>query len=116
LPLKCGDRLNHSTLVQGRPNVWNGYGCSQRAMTGPEAIYFLAPPAGCQAVVQLKNLSADLEAFVLPTCSFMSPCSFKPDVGQPTFVVVDGYNGASGTYTLEVDCTCNQDGGASDAP
>jgi hypothetical protein len=116
LPLQCGDRLSHSTLIQGRPNVWVGYGCSQRWMSGPEAIYFLAPPAGCQATVQLKNLSADLEAFVLPTCSFMSPCSFKPDVGQPTFVVVDGYNGASGTYTLQVDCTCNQDGGASDAP
>jgi hypothetical protein len=108
LPLKCGDRLNHSTLIQGRPNVWVGYGCSQRWMSGPEAIYFLQPPAGCQAVVQLKNPSADLEAFVLPSCSFMSSCNFAPEVDQPSFVVVDGYNGAAGTYTLQVDCTCNQ--------
>ena len=116
LPLKCGDRLNHSTLVQGRPNVWVGYGCSQRWMSGPEAIYFLQPPAGCQALVQLKNPSADLNVFVLPSCSVRSSCSFAPEVGQPSFVVVDGYNGAAGTYTLQVDCTCNQDGGASDAP
>ena len=116
LPLKCGDRLNHSTLVQGRPNVWVGYGCSQRWMSGPEAIYFLQPPAGCQAVVQFKNPSADLEAFVLPSCSFLSSCSFQPAVGQPSFVVVDGYNGASGTYTLQVDCTCNQDAGSFDSP
>ena len=116
LPLQCGDRLYHNTLIQGRPNVLGFYGCSQRVMSGPETIYFLAPPTGCQTVVQLKNLSADLVLFVLPTCSFMSSCSFRPEVGQPSFVVVDGANGAWGTYTLQVDCTCNQDGGTSDLP
>jgi hypothetical protein len=67
----------------------------------------------------LRNHScglADLDVFVLPGCSEMSPCDFAPEVGQPFFVVVDGYNGAWGTYTLEVDCTCNPDAGASDAP
>jgi hypothetical protein len=116
LPLKCGDRLYHNTLIQGRLNALGFYGCSERVMSGPETIYFLAPPAGCQATVQLKNLSADLYAFVLPTCSFMSSCSFMPEVGQPSFVLVDGANGAWGTYTLEVDCTCSQDGGTSDLP
>jgi hypothetical protein len=116
LPLKCGDRLYHNTLIQGRPNVLGFYGCSERVMSGPETIYFLAPPAGCQATVQLKNRSADLDVFVLPTCSFMSSCSFMPEVGQPSFVLVDGANGAWGTYTLEVDCTCSQDGGTSDLP
>ena len=117
LPLKCGDRLNHSTLVQGRANVWSGYACSERWMSGPEAIYFLQPPPGCQAAVQLKNPSADLVAFLLPSCSFTSSCSYiNPTTDQPSFVVVDGYNGAAGTYTLQVDCTCNQDGGTNDAP
>ena len=51
LPLKCGDRLYHNTLIQGRPNVLGFYGCSERVMSGPETIYFLAPPAGCQATV-----------------------------------------------------------------
>ena len=115
LPLQCGDRLNHNTLIQGRPNVWIGYGNSQRWMGGPEAIYLLQPPTGCQAVVQLKNFTADIGVFFLPRCDPWSASS-APVAGQPSFVVVDGYDGAWGSYTLEVDCMCNQDGGTSDAP
>jgi len=113
LPLQCGDRLNHSTLVQGRADAWRFYGCSQRVMSGPEAIYFLQLPTGCKAFMQLKNFTADLAVFPLTSCSFMS-CSFATEIGQPSFVVVDGFNGAAGSYTLEVDCTCN-DAGTNDA-
>ena len=47
LPLKCGDRLNHSTLIQGRPNLWSGYGSTQRAESGRETIYALSTAADC---------------------------------------------------------------------
>jgi hypothetical protein len=57
LPLRCGDRLNHSTLVQGRANVWSTYGCTQRWMSGREAIYVIQPSTACQVSVQLKNLT-----------------------------------------------------------
>ena len=97
--------------MSGPATVARSPGCQ-----GQKRSTSLSPPAGCQAVVQLKNHSADLDVFVLPGCSEMSPCGFAPGVGQPSFVVVDGYNGAWGTYTLEVDCTCNPDAGASDAP
>src|ERR1039457_242143 len=123
LPLRCGDRLNHSTLVQGRANVWSMYGCTQRWMSGREAIYVIQPPTACQVSVQLKNLAADLDILRLQSCDFMSctslpvsPITFATGAGQPKFLAVDGYNGAAGSYTLEVDCTCNQDGGTIDAP
>ena len=123
LPLQCGDRLNHSTLIQGRANVWNDYGCSQRWMSGPEAIYVIQPPAGCQVTMRLENLAADLDLFLLTSCSFESctqaaatTINFTPQASQPYFVAVDGYNGAAGSYTLEVDCTCAQDAGTIDAP
>jgi hypothetical protein len=123
LPLQCGDRLNHSTLVQGRANVWNDYGCSQRLMSGPETIYSIQVPAGCQVTMQLENLAADLDLFLLTSCSFESctqaaatTINFTPQASPPYFVAVDGYNGAAGSYTLAVDCTCNQDAGAIDAP
>jgi hypothetical protein len=123
LPLQCGDRLNHSTLVQGRPDVWSAYACSQRVLSGPETIYVIQPPTGCQVSVQLKNLSADLYAFLLPSCDSWS-CTeqlsgyvtFTAQAGQPKFVAVDGANGAAGTYTLQVDCTCSQNAGTIDAP
>jgi hypothetical protein len=121
LPLKCGDRLKHSTLVQGRADIWNTYGCTQRWMSGREAIYVIQPPTACQVSVQLKNPSADLDILLLQSCDFMSctsipmtPITFAVEAGQPKFLVVDGYNGAAGSYTLEVDCTCNQDGGTQD--
>ena len=131
LPLKCGDRLNHSTLVQGRANVWGGYGLTQRAESGREAIYAMQTTASCQVVAQLKNLTVDLDLFALSSCSEWSDTAasstpldlqtiesvrFATQAGQPYFVVVDGYNGAAGTYTLEVDCACDQDAGTIDAP
>jgi hypothetical protein len=131
LPLQCGDRLNHSTLVQGRPNVWVGYDVSQRWESGPETIYAFQTPATCQVVARLKNLTVDLDLFLMTSCDPKSAteCSSTPldlqtietvgftsQPGRPYFVAVDGYNGAAGSYTLEVDCTCNQDAGAVDAP
>jgi hypothetical protein len=131
LPLQCGDRLNHSTLVQGRPNVWVGYGVSQRWESGPETIYAFQTPATCQVVARLKNLTVDLDLFLMTSCDpgsttefsstpldlqTIETVGFTSQPGQPYFVVVDGYSGAAGSYTLEVDCTCNQDAGAIDAP
>jgi hypothetical protein len=123
LVLRCGDRLNHSTLVEGRANAWSMYACTQRLMSGREAIYVIQPPTACQVSVRLKNLSAALDLFLLQSCDFMSCNSlsdstrtFAVEAGQSKFLVVDGYNGIAGSYALEVDCTCDQDGGTIDAP
>ena len=121
-PLQCGDRLNHSTLVQGRANLWSTYGCSQRSMQGPETIYLIQPPEACQVSVTLKASAADLDALLLSKCDFkscthlVSTSSFTAGPTEPRFLVVDGYDGAAGSYTLEVDCACNQDAGTVDAP
>ncbi len=121
LPLLCGDRLDHSTLVQGRANVWTGYGRSARAESGRETLYALKTSAACQVVARLKNLTVDLDLFLLTGCGPWSntqasstpldlqtieTVSFATEAGQPYFVVVDGYAGAAGAYSLEVDCTC----------
>ena len=131
LPLQCGDLLNHSTLVQGRANVWSSYSHTQRWESGPETIYAFQATAACQVVVQLKNLTVDLDLFLMTSCQLGSDTmasstpldlqtietvGFTTEAGQPYFVVVDGYNGSAGTYTLEVNCTCKQDAGTSDVP
>jgi hypothetical protein len=123
LPLRCGDRLNHSTLVQGRADVWKMYGCTQRLMSGREAIYVIQSSTARQVSVRLSNLTADLDIFLLQGCSFMScdglygsNATFIAEAGQAKYLVVDGYSGAAGSYTLEVDCTDGVDGGGPDAP
>jgi hypothetical protein len=122
LPLRCGDRLDHNTHTQGRSNMWRGYNCSQRLESGREAIYVFQQNESCKAVVRLNGMTTDLDLFLLDTCDPLactttrSPTPFKqftPNVekiafqaeaGQSYFAVVDGYDGAAGAYSIEVDC------------
>ncbi|RJO63787.1 MAG: hypothetical protein C4523_19460 [Myxococcales bacterium] len=121
LALECGDRLAHSTVVQGRPNEWFGYGCSARAESGRETIYAFQTDEDCQVEVRLTNLVADIDLFLLSDCNpftcedFSSTplgiqdvetVSFETEAGQRRFVVVDGYAEDEGDYTIEVDCAC----------
>jgi len=123
LPLRCGDRVSHSTLVQGRADTWRMYACTERLMSGQETIYALQAASTCHVSVQLKNPSAELFLFRFTRCDPMacasipvSPLTFTVEPGQANFLVVDGYDGATGSYSLEVDCDCNPDAGTRDAP
>lgn len=121
LPLKCGDRLNHSTTYQGRVNTWSGYGLSQRGESGRETVYAFSSDGECAVIANLKNLTTDLDLFLLLQCSIESniqasstpidlqtveTLSWVNPKATTRYVVVDGYAGAEGSYTLEVDCTC----------
>jgi len=121
LPLKCGDRLNHSTILQGRPNRWNLYSSTQRAETGRETLYAFSPSSECEVIARLKNLQTDLDLLLVPRCESISSnkasstpidlqteesISWTNPADQTSYVVVDGYSGAEGSYTLEVDCIC----------
>jgi hypothetical protein len=119
LPLNCREQLAHSTLVQGRANLWSSYPTTQRLVSGRETLYVLRPDE-LLVVLTLTNLTADLDAFLLTSCdpsSAIKPLSttsssptekmvvFEVKIGQPYVVVVDGYDGAAGSYTLQVGCT-----------
>jgi hypothetical protein len=136
LPLRCADRLAHSTIVQGRPNQWYGYACTQRWESGRETIYAFVTDQDCQVEMRLVDLTEDLDLILLKDCD-PSPCGacqadsagmsnaqecssipldlqdhfvetigFEALAGQARTVVVDGYDYSEGTYTLEVDCVC----------
>jgi hypothetical protein len=122
LPLRCGDRLEHDTRVQGRPNVWSGYNVSARLESGAETVYALKTSTACQVETQLSNLTVDLDLFLLTSCGMwantlasstpldlqtVETMSFAMQAEQTYFVIVDGYNGDEGSYTLQVDCTCD---------
>jgi hypothetical protein len=109
-------------MTQGGPNVWSIYGRTARLLSGRETVYSFASAATCTVEVNLKNLTTDLDLLLLSTCdpingneTFSStPLDLQtietlrwtnlPD--QIRYVVVDGYGGAEGSYTWEVDCTC----------
>jgi hypothetical protein len=121
LPLRCGDRLGDSTSTQGRENLWQGYGCTARAESGPEAIYAFETDARCQVGVQLGELEADIDLFVLDECTdvgcteasstpldlqTIESVTFQAQAGRDYIVVVDGYSQSAGSYALSVNCLC----------
>jgi len=65
LPLRCGDRLSHSTITQGQANLWGGYNPSARAEAGRETVYAFQADAQCEVVMLLSELDTDLDLFVM---------------------------------------------------
>lgn len=118
LPLACGASLAGSTIAAERA-TWDGYGCSQRGETGLEAIHAFATDVARTVTIRLDDLGADLDLFVLDACDpfacvAASPTpgdiqdfetiTFDAEAGRTYFVVVDGYAGAAGGYTLTAEC------------
>ncbi|WP_437717255.1 hypothetical protein WMF45_13060 [Sorangium sp. So ce448] len=122
LPITCGDRLNHSTTSQGRANVWTGYGRTARAESGRETVYAFSSTTECMMVAKLENLATDLDLLLLSACDpirsnemasstpldlqTVETVSWTSAPGQTSYLVVDGYAGAEGSYTISVDCAC----------
>ena len=123
LALRCGDRYSHNISAQGLPNEWYGYSCTQRGEGGDEAIYSFQTDVQCQVELRLTDLQADIDLMLLNACDPWSCIAASPtpvdiqqneeirftaEPGQRYFVVVDGYADASGSYTLSVDCACEE--------
>ena len=124
LPIRCGQEVRHSTLVEGRSNLWSTYASTQRLESGRETIYVFSTNYPL-VIIHLGDLTADLDVFLLSSCgpaSSIAPLSLDQSSTQKTFafefpfvngtssdvtyyLVVDGYNGAAGSYTLNLTCT-----------
>lgn len=124
LPVRCGDRLSHDTIIDGRANLWGTYGRTARAESGREVVYAFTSDRLCTVTASLKNLTTDLDLLLLSACDpigsnemasstpldlqTVETVTWTNTPGQMSTLVVDGYAGAEGAYTLEVDCTCRE--------
>jgi hypothetical protein len=122
LPLRCGDQRSQSTV--GRADQASGYSCTQRALSGPEVLYAFQTETSGQVTVRITNLKVDLDLILLDACDSQVcavasslPLDLQTDMhnssewitlqaeaGQTYWLVVDGYAGASGDYTIIADC------------
>lgn len=123
IELECGTpfKYNNSlgeddvSLYTCGPNVYNVEN------NGPEVVHYFTTTTAGDVEIQLTGLSANLELFLLQDCD-RGECmmySQNPGTNSETlttylepgtyYVVVDGYNGATSDYTLQVNCqnTCN---------
>ncbi len=104
-----GDSLILAGDTTGGPTAVDAYGCVGWEETGPETVYAVTADEDLLLHVRLTS-AVDLDLFLLSACSadscvaynsgeFMVPLAARP---EPWYLVVDGYRGAAGAYTLEL--------------
>ena len=105
----CGGVYSGNTV--GKVNNVSSYSCRPSwDESGKEAVYRLEIDAAQPVTVTLVSADADLDLFLL-RYAFPDSCLAGGDTylsysAQPGthFVAVDGYRGASGSYTVRIDC------------
>ena len=111
LEVFCGDVIS-GTTIGGALNV-DYYSCVGWLESGPEAVYFieLSGPTNWDLTATISNLTVDLDVFILGSCdendclAYGSTTATANDLGAGTYyIVVDGYNGVEGDFTLTVNC------------
>jgi hypothetical protein len=101
----------------GGTNLFSRYACVGWDEGGPERIYsFTATADDTVTIAFAAAPSADLDIFVLDSTCTAESCVAVGDnglqlevlAGETYYVVVDGYQGATASYTLGFDCaaTC----------
>jgi len=117
-PITCGGTVS-GTTVGGRA-LFPAYPCSaQPSLTGREALFEIDVPATTNLRARLTGLAANLDVLVLALGNdaiTASDCVAWGDELATAFnvqgrylIVVDGVTGATGSFTLEVDCGIESD-------
>jgi V8-like Glu-specific endopeptidase len=106
----CGTPYNGNTGA-GNTNIAMYPVCVSWNESGPEVVHEVHVYNPGTLTATLANLSADLDVFILGSCDKTNCLSYADwDASYPVvtpgtyYIVVDGYFGASGTYTLTVTC------------
>lgn len=115
LPLFCGESHTWNNGGNGSTDRIDNYACFNWNESGPEVAYQFIPNVSGNVSVALSDLTADLDIFVLNSeggACLSQNCLAYGDVtanfsalaGQIYYLLVDGYNGAIGNYTISITC------------
>lgn len=119
-PLACGDRRTAESTVAGASSL-DLYSCTSYPETGREVVYSLVGTPLSRVTVSLTPAGGeDLDLFVLPAdCAPTACLASSTSTGAETItfsaepeteyrVVVDGFEGAEGDFTIAVTCTAGE--------
>jgi hypothetical protein len=122
-PLECGVPFQGNNL-NGQDDV-SLYGCDGNVINvennGPEIVHYFTTTESGEVNITMTGLTANLELFLLRSCDRGDCVDYSQNSGTNDesitawleagtyYVVVDGYNGGVGDYTLYVDCTSSCD-------
>lgn len=110
IAINCGDVVSGDNTALVDNNAV--YGCTSWNESGAETVYLLTLATDQIVSFALSNMTADFDVFLLGSCdgadclgyadaSFNAGCL----TAGSYYVVVDGYNGATGTFDLTVTCS-----------
>ena len=109
IALNCGIAYSGNT-TGGASNVTT-YSCSGWNESGPEKVHTIQVTGSGTLTAQLSGMTTDLDVFILSSCdknnclAYGDAAAFYTSAIPGTYyIVVDGYNGAIGAYTLTVTC------------
>jgi PKD repeat protein len=114
-PINCGQSLQGS-VVSGTNQVVQ-WACSPAYTSGKERIYSFVSNEDKYAFASLTGLTADVDLFILDACDPNNCITssnksgteneaviFHAPPGKQFYIVVDGYFGAEGSFTLSIPC------------
>ena len=112
--LSCNGSDWWSTENWGATEVVDSYSCVGWDESGPEYAYTFQPQESSEVTVQLSEMSQNLDVFVLDGTDGCDPQNciahgnnravFQAEAGRTYYVVVDGRNGVSGSYRINLYC------------
>ena len=115
--VSCGAHIESTTLSDNATDNIDSYTCSTWTENGPEMAYRFTPRASSDVNVRINSLfpDQDLDVFVVEETDGVcdadgciahgaSETDFVADEGITYYVIVDGYSGDAGDFTLDVTC------------
>jgi len=113
--LTCGSTDSWSNDGSGSNDLVDYYSCNSYGYAGPEYVYTLTVPTNKKVTAKLTNEDADTDIIVLEDAGLgcnpascidwgMTQSTFDAKSGKKYYLVVDGYDGDTGDYTITVTC------------
>jgi len=112
--LACGESDSWGNYYSGSTDQIEEYTCATWSYTGPEYAYSFVSPVSKSITVTLTDETAATDIMVLAGGDLCDPeeciaydfdeVTFDAEAGTLYYLVVDGWNGAEGTYTITVEC------------
>ena len=110
--IECGEALVGDTNDLGSTDNVDSYSCVGWNESGREYVYSFTPLSSDTYTVSLSDMTVDLDIFVLLDNCDPENCiayggmqaQFDAQSGTVYYLVVDGWMGAEGSYTITVSC------------
>ena len=116
--LSCNSQISASTMDPGATNVIDEWACTGWANTGPELAWEFSPNEDMEVSLSFQSMQQDQDLDLYVTADSGIGChsgdciaagdndaTFSAFAGSTYFVVVDGFQGAAGSFVLDIDCS-----------